>query len=630
MNSPGKQPGIAYRALDHTNNDFRLLFLTPTAEHAAPSCDDIVIGELQHYCLKKAPPFVALSYCWGKAATQSNIEIDGMSQRCGFNGEVALRHLRRTEGVYVWIDQLCINQNDNAEKAHQVSMMRQIYSTATRVAVWLGLPDDDSDMVLRHIRDMCALIRKEKYLDVVRFHTDIAFLRRVSHAFRAFCKREYWSRVWIIQEFAVAREIDIICGHASIGYADLREFIVFLNKLNEYNPKIQEEGGSEVTKTPTEMLRGFKTSANSFLEAVLTRRRRYQTRHGVPPTNQAIPALEGFGNAKVKDSESLFAVLVTTLVLEIDYNHSEATDHRDRIFAVMQFADDVLEFEGLPNYTLSCEKVYRDVARRILMQGNIDLLSYCQFPRDKSLTTTWAPDWKMRIKRPNTGNPWHSKFDASKSSIHEQVVVAPDSETIQLRGVLVDVITEIGNVWNPSWIEELDCKAAPEYISEVRKLCEKSPMFAQKIKDADLKDVMRICIADRYQYREPERQKELLEAYAEAVSRMTNAVRNVTVELEMGIEMVDTIGWQQPWFMFVMKNLHSRRLFLSESGYVGLAPMHAQPGDKIVILLEGKTPYTVRETDAGHHELVGESYVHGVMFGEFMTDDVEVRDYTFR
>ncbi|KAK6215600.1 heterokaryon incompatibility protein [Colletotrichum tabaci] len=650
MNPTSEAPGISYRALDHTTDAFRLLYIRPPECEPSSRHSDLVTTELQYHRLRNAPPFTALSYCWGLAATQSPIVIDGAVQRCGLNGELALRHLRGAEGVHVWIDQLCINQDDNAEKGHQVQMMRHIYSAAARVAVWMGLPADDSDLFLPHVRAMSALIRQQRYADVVRAHADMAFLRRVSHAFRAFCERQYWTRLWIIQEFAVGAEIDVLCGRASVGYADLRGFLVFLNKVYDHYPAIQAEGGPPLMMTLLEMLRGFKTSANSFLEGVLTRRRRYQLRHGGAPvtaaaaattttTTQATPQVLGdVERAMAGDSESLFAVLVTTLVLEVDYNHTQATDPRDRVFAVMHFADDVDEFEGLPDYSLGCEEVYRAVARRILMQGNIDLLSYCQFPREAPSLATWAPDWQTGIKRPNVGNPWLSKFDASASVSasplpRQELVVAPDAETVQLRGVLVDTVAETGaDAWDPNWVEELDCGAALAFVDEVGRLCEKSPLFGDRVRARDRKDVMRICIADRYHYQEPERQAELLEGFAQAELWMKRDVGKISSGAEMGLQMSDSLGWQQPWYVTAMKNLHGRRPFLSGSGYVGLAPRHVQPGDKVVIFLGGKTPYTVRDSTgtAGYCELVGEAYVHGIMFGEAMTDDCEVKEFLLR
>ncbi|WYZ44553.1 hypothetical protein EsH8_VII_000989 [Colletotrichum jinshuiense] len=628
--SSSEASGIVYRALNHATDDFRLLYLKPLTISALPSRDNgLVDSELQYHSLSNAPPFIALSYCWGQVLTQCPIIIDGTIQQCGFNGEAALCHLRRDKGVHVWIDQICINQNDNAEKSHQVQMMRHIYTAASKVAVWMGLPADDSDSFVPHVRAMSSLIRQQKYIDVVRSHIDMTFLQKMAHAFRSFCEREYWTRLWIIQEFAVAGEIDILCGHASIGYSELREFLLFLNQMYLHYPKIQEEADMAAKMALVEMLRGFKTPANSFLEGVLTRRRRYQTKHPASSEDAANQPLGSVGEAILRDGESLFAVLVTTLVLEVDYNHTQATDPRDRIFAVMHFADDVHEFEGLPDYSLSCEQVYRDVARRILMQGNVDLLSYCQFPR-KTPLATWTPDWRMGIKRPNNGNPWSSKFNASNDSLEMQAVAAPDEETISLRGVLVDIITEAGNVWDPDWITELDCKAALEYIDEIGDLCAQSPMLAGKIKGQDFKDVMRICIADHYNYKEAERQTELQDGFAEAVKWMKNEVSKDSTGKGTGIQTEDTIGWYEPWYVFSIKHLHARRPFVSGSGYVGLAPMHVQHGDKIVIFLGGKTPYVIRETSAGVFELVGEAYVHGIMYGEFMTDDVETRGFALR
>ena len=57
---------------------------------------------------------------------------------------------------------------------------------------------------------------------------------------------------------------------------------------------------------------------------------------------------------------------------------------------------------------------------------------------------------------------------------------------------------------------------------------------------------------------------------------------------------------------------------------VGLAPSHAQKGDVIVIFLGAKFPYVLRETDHGTYTFVGEAYVHGVMYGEFIKKEVEV------
>jgi hypothetical protein len=49
---------------------------------------------------------------------------------------------------YFWIDAICINQNNDEEKSHQVNHMKDIYTNAIAVIVWLGKASKDSDLVM--------------------------------------------------------------------------------------------------------------------------------------------------------------------------------------------------------------------------------------------------------------------------------------------------------------------------------------------------------------------------------------------------------------------------------------------------------------------------------------------------
>jgi hypothetical protein len=53
---------------------------------------------------------------------------------------------------YLWIDSICIDQANSAEKGHQVSIMSQIYETAENVAVYLGLPNERSEEGMRYLK----------------------------------------------------------------------------------------------------------------------------------------------------------------------------------------------------------------------------------------------------------------------------------------------------------------------------------------------------------------------------------------------------------------------------------------------------------------------------------------------
>ncbi|PLB39822.1 uncharacterized protein BDW47DRAFT_102483 [Aspergillus candidus] len=68
-----------------------------------------------------------------------------------------------------------------------------------------------------------------------------------------------------------------------------------------------------------------------------------------------------------------------------------------------------------------------------------------------------------------------------------------------------------------------------------------------------------------------------------------------------------------------------RRVLRTRNGYIGLAPPGAQKGDQVVLLEGGRVPYLLRKVDDESYKLVGECYVHGIMYGEAF-DEKRCRD----
>ncbi|CAN9440869.1 unnamed protein product [Alternaria alternata] len=86
----------------------------------------------------------ALSYMWGDASPVDHIVVDGAAIPIAWNLARALEYLRDQQGSEVrriWIDAICINQEDGEERGHQVAMMRSIYSKADCVRVWINAPN---------------------------------------------------------------------------------------------------------------------------------------------------------------------------------------------------------------------------------------------------------------------------------------------------------------------------------------------------------------------------------------------------------------------------------------------------------------------------------------------------------
>jgi hypothetical protein len=122
-----------YHVLGSPNGSIRLLQLNPGGWSDKISCD------LIHNCLSDGLVFEALSYVWGDDADTVAIILCGRSASVRANLASALRHLRLSSSVRnLWVDALCINQMDVAERSQQVTLMGEIYTKAEKVIIWLG------------------------------------------------------------------------------------------------------------------------------------------------------------------------------------------------------------------------------------------------------------------------------------------------------------------------------------------------------------------------------------------------------------------------------------------------------------------------------------------------------------
>ncbi|KAK3340829.1 heterokaryon incompatibility protein-domain-containing protein, partial [Neurospora tetraspora] len=193
----------------------RLLQLLPSKnEDAAIHC--------QLFCTaldsKGTRPYEALSYVWGSEDKPCSIFIDGCNLAVGKNLYAALLHLRdHSIQRTIWIDAICINQGDNEEKGHQVQSMAKIYAKASRVIVWLGEEAAGSDQALEEIRIAAELSTR-------RLDNKAGILPLL--------QRPWFQRIWVLQEVAAARHILIKCGSAEVdGFA----FCSGLNALNLSN-----------------------------------------------------------------------------------------------------------------------------------------------------------------------------------------------------------------------------------------------------------------------------------------------------------------------------------------------------------------------------------------------------------
>ncbi|KAK2759641.1 heterokaryon incompatibility protein [Colletotrichum kahawae] len=191
-----------------SKSSFRLLELFPSSSRGAPLRGRLVQSDITYQ-----PDYEALSYVWGDASPSEHILIDEHNVPITTNLHSALVHLRdSSEARTLWVDALCIDQSTHGERNQQVMIMGDIYKSARQVVVWLGEAADDSHLVFEHLKDESA---KKAWPNVPKPSP------RLRRAWLALITRPWFFRTWVIQEVALSRKAELMCGEDTAPWIDL-------------------------------------------------------------------------------------------------------------------------------------------------------------------------------------------------------------------------------------------------------------------------------------------------------------------------------------------------------------------------------------------------------------------------
>ena len=183
-------------------NEIRLLQVLPHKEkYDSPiECNRLVVS------LENRPRYEALSYVWGDPDILVDIRVAecnvGVTRNL-YAAPIRLRLPHQTRSL--WIDQLCINQWDTKEKAEQVRLMRQIYTTCQNSLLWMGeipqgVTETDADQVMSVLRYMAASFKRRRGALPDCLKSDAAFEGTIKALEALSRKNPWWERVWTVQE----------------------------------------------------------------------------------------------------------------------------------------------------------------------------------------------------------------------------------------------------------------------------------------------------------------------------------------------------------------------------------------------------------------------------------------------
>ena len=184
-----------------------------------------VLATVQRVRIDEAPAYFALSWTWGMPGRTAKLMIDGVgSVNIRENLELFLQALCRHFGTLtVWVDALCINQEDTDEKSSQVMMMMgEIYRRAERVYAWLGDGSSESDFAFQSMPSAVGCDRKQEFSKVS--------VQEQWQCFEVLFLNPYWTRLWTLQERVLARELWIVCGDWMAKWQDIDKRYVELQE----------------------------------------------------------------------------------------------------------------------------------------------------------------------------------------------------------------------------------------------------------------------------------------------------------------------------------------------------------------------------------------------------------------
>lgn len=213
----------------------RILNLYPGNDFQSPLSGFITHHELEAESLDPdGCSYSAVSYAWGDATFSHQLLI-----RVGAgwnllaitrNADLLLRHLRDAHReTQFWIDSVCINQNDQAEKARQIPLMGQIYSHAKRVHIWLG-----HDEIEDAQRAFSLLRRIEK---TRTFSTTVYSPERDEWlCLEKFFNRPWFRRRWVVQEVFFSHDAIFHSGYHRLSYSRVRAALGILQLSQSTHP----------------------------------------------------------------------------------------------------------------------------------------------------------------------------------------------------------------------------------------------------------------------------------------------------------------------------------------------------------------------------------------------------------
>ena len=550
----GRCPQYHYSPIVKEASEIRLMTLLPST-FGSKICLTIKSAVLSEILV---PEYEALSYAWGSAKRSANVYVvEAGGERAlavTRNLAEALQYLRYEDRPRVlWIDAVCVDQNNIPERGHQVVRMAEIYPQASRVVVWLGPERDDSALAFQVLNALGSTVEvnwaamQVKPLSGDRYDVwlkkPLPFVedRKTSASIKRLLNRSYFKRLWIWQEIRLARTgAQMMCGGKEMSWDTFRNAMMCIQcKATTLPPKLNDG---------TQQVLDFSIYARS------------QSR-------------------------------LETLIYKTRY--AECTDERDKIYAILNLAQGSVTLE--PDYSRPTEEVFKSVVLGLATTlKDLTVLTHCEKRVNQAArVASWVPDWTT----PSEGTMISNQVACLGTQAQAR---CDDENMLVISGCLVDTLDVVEQIPPTTTFPT----RIPQLGITIRKFMRGQTKDDPYVAGGFMIDALcrtLCCNTFAAGFMPPVPDFPDLQESKEYVRNLMDP--QTSVQLHRYFEGVNTMTL-------------GRVFFRTRNGYIGLAPSSIKSGDQACVVLGCRSPLILRPTNDQSYMVIGECYIDGFMDGE--------------
>ncbi|KAF2627321.1 HET-domain-containing protein [Macroventuria anomochaeta] len=573
--------------------------------------DAYLSGELQVVHIQQIRQYEAVSYAWGEPDRCFQFGSSGGIIELTASLDGALRRIRhRDQPRRLWVDQLCINQDDKEERSAQVQYMNAIYKNAARVLVWLGNdPQREAKDSFDMIHDLDRIFRDPKQRQGFGIKYTEKLHEQSSEVWAPLehlTIRPWFTRGWIVQEIGTKAPATLYWGGEQCDWELISGVVRELANFHHLRGRFD-----------------LKTSAIKYT---------YQRFIEPPKPSRHVNRF--------------------SLMYELQRaRHCELSDPRDRVFMFLGHysvrSGNQLLSEMQADYSKTVDEVYIDVAKRALLgdpEKSLVTLATVQHPslpsnRGEAIENglpSWVPDW-----RTSEGHLMSEPVSPHCAHGERTYQTQIDGNILSVRGIKVDILEACSGIlrwkefhYDPTrkdlaieslWIDVCGQKSfsiEPRYMGDPNN----EPALSAYLQTLSVGGIATALREGRlYQNID---QKEL---FAQGLAYLTRALGTSDLMAEE-IHELAAEGDYHNWTRNADCAASNRAFARTKNGRYVLGPKVIEPGDVLCVLYGGKMPFVLRPWIDGGFLLVGECYAHGLMQGMAiaMMERGELCEETFR